>query len=235
MRKSLAFLAAAGAAALLSGCFTVHHSPYPEVRMSSLPEGRRMAVQLAGFEAALTSYTPVYGYETVYRHHAGYYHHGRYYPGYYGPETYSTTTYVPQTSPTLAFIERAQEALEGAGFGVNATGAVYRVEVKFAGPVITDGDRTAEALWLLLSGLSADYGAQTWTARLKIYDIASGDLALRADYEQKGSAAVWGPLPILSPAGSDQTDYNTLKCWTLTALTDRAMADATAFLSEKAK
>ena len=235
MKRTWGFLAAAGAVALLAGCFTVHHSPYPDVRMASLPEGRRMAVQLTGFAATLTTYVPVYGYETVYGYNRGWWHHGRYYAGYYGPSTYSTTTYLPQTAPTTAFIERAQEALEGAGFGVNATGATYRVEVKFSGPVVTDGDRTAQALWLILSALSADYGAQTWTARLKIYDVASGDLAMHADYEQKASAAVWGPLPILSPAGSDQTDYNSLQCWALTALTDRAMADATAYLSAKAQ
>ena len=156
MKRTWGFLAAAGAVAMLAGCFTVHHSPYPDVRMSSLPEGRRMAVQLTGFAATLTTYVPVYGYETVYGYNRGWWHHGRYYAGYYGPSTYSTTTYLPQTAPTTAFIERAQEALEGAGFGVNATGATYRVEVKFSGPVVTDGDRTAQALWLILSALSGN-------------------------------------------------------------------------------
>lgn len=235
MNKLMTMLAAAGLATLLSGCFTVHHSEYPAVQMSSLPEGKQMTVQLTGFEATLTTYIPVYGYETVYRRTPTYYHHGRYYPGYYTPETYSTTTYVPQTQATTAFVERAQEALEGSGFIVNATGATYRVEVKFSGPVVTDGDRTAEALWILLSGFSADYGAQTWTAKLKIYDAATGALVMHSDYTQKYSAAVWGPLPILSPAGSDQTEYNTMQCWSLTALTDRAMADATAFLASRAK
>lgn len=235
MTKRLTLLSVVGAAALLAGCFTVHHSEYPAVQMSNLPAGRTMPVQLTGFEATLTTYIPVYGYETVYRHTPMHYRHGRYYPGYYMPETYTTTTYVPQSQATTAFIERAQEALEGAGFIVNATGATYRVEVKFNGPLITDGDRTAEALWLILSAFSADYGAQTWTAKLKIYDTATGALVMHSDYTQKGSAAVWGPLPIFSPAGSDQTSSNTLQCWTLTALTDRAMADATAFLVSKVK
>lgn len=234
MNRMTMLLSAACSAVLLAGCFTVHHSEYPEVQMSRLPEGKRMSVQLTGFEAALTTYVPVYGYETVYRHH-GYYHHGHYRGGYYSPETYTTTTYLPQVNPTTAFVERAQEALEGSGYLVNATGATYRVEVKFAGPVVTDGDRTAEVLWLLLSGLSADYGAQTWTAKLKIYDTASGALVMHSDYTQKYSAAVWGPLPILSPAGSDRTEYNTMQCWALTALTDRTMADASAFLAAKAK
>lgn len=234
MNKTV-LLSSVGAVLLLAGCFTVHHSEYPDVQMSNLPEGKKMTVQLTGFEASLTTYVPVYGYETVYHYNRGYYHHGRYYGGYCGPETYATTTYLPQTNPTTAFIERAQEALEGAGFIVNATGATYRVEVKFSGPVVTDGDRTAEALWVILSGLSADYGAQTWSAKLKVYDVATGALVMHSDYAQKYSAAVWGPLPILSPAGSDQTDYNTMQCWSLTALTDRTMADATAFLAAQAK
>ncbi|MGN0854484.1 MAG: hypothetical protein ACI4R9_03070 [Kiritimatiellia bacterium] len=235
MTKGFQLLSVAGAAALLAGCFTVHHSEYPEVQMSCLPEGRSMSVQLTGFEATLTTYVPIYGYETVYRHMPVYTRHGHYCGGYTVPETYATTAYMPQPRSTSAFVERAQEALEGAGFSVNATGATYRVEVKFAGPIVTDGDRTAEALWLILSAFSADYGVQTWTAKLRIYDVASGALAMRADYTQKGSAAVWGPLPFLSPAGSDQTSDNTLQCWTLTALTDRAMADATAFLVSKSQ
>ena len=77
MKRTWGFLAAAGAVAMLAGCFTVHHSPYPDVRMSSLPEGRRMAVQLTGFAATLTTYVPVYGYETVYGYNRGWWHHGR--------------------------------------------------------------------------------------------------------------------------------------------------------------
>ena len=225
-------LAAAAAAALTTGCFTVSHTDYPQVQMSRAPADRRVSVALSGFEATLTSYVPVYGYSTAWRCSPGYYRHGRYHGGWLYPAPYSTTTYLPQTSETTAFVERAQDALEESGFASDQTNVDYRVEVKFSGPVVTDGDRTAQVLWWLCSALSADYGTQTWSAKLKIYD-REGRLVFAHDYTEKYGAAVWGPVPIFSPAGSDQTDYNPMQCWCLNALTDRAMADATAFLSAR--
>ena len=97
---------------------------------------------------------------------------------------------------------------------------------------MTDEDETVQALWVLLSALSANYSAQTWSAKLKIYEVATNKLVFSHDYSQKYSAAVWGPLPILSPAGATATDYNTMQSWCLTALTDRALADATAYLAQ---
>ncbi|MBQ6137278.1 MAG: hypothetical protein IJI73_07900 [Kiritimatiellae bacterium] len=230
--RNIAMFAAAGAlAALATGCFTVHHCDYPEVQMSHAPAEKRVVVQISGFEANITSYLPVYGYETVWRHSPGYYRHGRYHCGAVYPQTYSTTSYIPQTNPTTAYAERAQDTLEDAGFVVGVTNADYRVEVKFAGPMVDDGDRTAEVLWLLLSALSADYGAETWTAKLRIYDAKTGDMLMHHDYAEKYTAAVWGPIPIFSPAGSDQTSHSVMQNWCLSALTDRVMADATAFMS----
>lgn len=217
--------------AALAGCFTVHQTEYPQVQMTKSSEPD-MGVQLSGFEATVTSYVPVYGYQTVWYREPGCYHHGRFYSGGYHPTTTSTTTYVPQTNQTTVFVERAQDALEGSGFVVNAPNARYRVEVKFSGPVVTDEDETVQALWVLLSALSANYSAQTWSAKLKIYEVATNKLVFSHDYSQKYSAAVWGPLPILSPAGATATDYNTMQSWCLTALTDRALADATAYLAQ---
>lgn len=231
--KDLRIAASAVAMLALTGCFTVHHCRYPEVQLTSAPQGSRVAVQLSGFEAAITSYMPVYGYETVWHRSPGYRHRGHYHYGALYPHTYSTTTYIPQTNPTTAYAERAQDALEDSGFAVGVTNADYRVEVKFNGPMVDDGDRTAEMLWLLLSALSADYGAQTWSAKLKIYDAKTGQMLMHHDYAEKYTAAVWGPIPIFSPAGSDQTSYNVMQNWCLSALTDRVMADATAFLAAR--
>lgn len=224
---------AAALAALGAGCFTVHQSAYPEVTMSRAPEGREIAVQLAGFEATVVSYLPVYGYETVWREHAYRDRHGRFRDGGLYPATYSTTTYIPQAHLTPAFIERAQDALENAGFAVGLTNAAYRVEVRFTGPAVTDGDRTAEFLWLVCSLLSGDYSAQTWSARLRITEAATGRLLLHRDYSQKYAAAVWGPIPIFSPAAATATDAGVMQTWALSALTDRAMADATRFLADR--
>ena len=55
------------------------------------------------------------------------------------------------------------------------------------------------------------------------------------DYSQRYEVAVWGPLPILSPAGSSKNTFNAMQSWCLTALTDRVMADTAAFLAPKAK
>lgn len=235
MKKIQMMLVTGLMAVAVTGCFTVHQSEYPQVQMSKSTKAD-MGVQLSGFEATVTSYVPVYGYQTVWAREPDYYgRHGRYYRGGYHPTTVSTTTYVPQTNQTTVFVERAQEALEGCGYIVNAPNSEYRVEVKFSGPVVTDEDNTVEIMWVLLSALSADYSAQTWSAKLKIYEVASNKLIFSHDYSQKYSAAVWGPLPILSPAGSSATEYNTMQSWCLTALTDLTMADATAFLSQVKK
>lgn len=216
------------ALASCAGCFTMYESEYPQVQMSSV-DATAPAVQIAGFEANVTSYVPVYGYETYYRHVPG--RHG----GFWGPSTVATQTYVPQTSSTAAFRDRATEILETHGFNVKAEHPAYRIEVKFSGPFITDEDRGISALWTILSLLSADYGVQKWTAKLNIYDIASGRLLLHTDYVERFQAVVWGPIPLFSPSGSDKTAYNTIQCRCLSALTDRAMADATAFLASQVK
>ena len=214
-----------------AGCFTIFESEYPAVEMASAGNAD-VKVQLSGFEAAITTYEVVYGYETAYRYHYGYRRHY----GYWGPSTVMTETYVPQTRATSAFIDRATEILELNGFNTKTTDKPeYRIEVKFGGPFVSDGDRAAEAAWTIFSLLTADYGVHTWTAKLKIYDVATGKLLMHYDYSERYSALVWGPIPLFSPAGSDKTSTNSMQNWCLTALTDRAMADATAFLSAKAK
>ena len=222
-------------AVLLGGCFTVHHSPYPEVAMSSAPQGRDVRVQVSGFEALVTSYLPIYGQETVWRSGHYYGRGGRRYHGGMTAETYTTTTYIPQTSQTTAFVEQAQHRLEDAGFIVGGTNATYRIDVHFSGPVTTGGERASEFFCLLLSAFTADYSAQSWSARLGIYDVASGRLLMHNDYTERCSAAVWGPIPLISPAAADETDSQVMQSWCLSALTDRVMADATAFLSAQTK
>ena len=227
---------ALAALSLFAGCFTVHHTEYPATRLEHHPAAAKdMTVAVSGFESTLTSYIPVHGYSTVYRQHPGYYHHGYYYPGYVAPETVSTTSYVRQEKPTTAFVERAVDALEKSGYLIGTTNAEYSIDVKFAGPASDDDDAAVEALWVILSIFTADYSAQGWTAKLKIHDMKTGRLVLSHDYEQRVEVGVWGPIPIFSPFSSSATDSNTMQCWALTALTDRAMADVTAFLATKAQ
>ena len=219
-------LTCAALAALLSGCFTLTETDYPQTVVNAAPAGLDIGVQLAGFEASVTSYTPVYGYSTVIG--GGYGGRHRYVPY---TSTVMTQTYVPQTSLTTAFLDRATELMEKGGYLLKTASPTFRVEVKFDGPFVTDGEYWATFAWNILSLLTADQGHQTWTAKLKVYEIATGRLMFYKDYSQPYSVTVWGPIPIFSPFASDKTNYSAMQSWCLTALTDQAVADATQFLS----
>lgn len=209
----------------LAGCFTLHETEYPVANPVNAG-GKEIKVQLAGFEAEVTKYVPVYGYETVF--HSGH-RHRRGYGGWMS--TYMTESYVPQTSTTRVYLDRATDIFEKSGFIVKTPSPEIQVEVKFSGPFVSGCDNSVSVAWTLLSILSADYGVQTWNARMKIYELSTGKLLMSQDYVQRYQAVVWGPIPIFSPGSSELTTYNAMQSWCLTALTDRAMADATAFIA----
>lgn len=228
MKKNI--IAVAFATFSLAGCFTLSQTPYPDAVLTSVEAGRNLSVQLSGFEAAVTSYVPVYSYETVYapdghRRHRRHWH----------TMTVVRQTHIPQVEATAAYVGRAADALEKSGFMLNAANPKYRIDVAFSGPFVSNSEGAAMLVWPLVSLLTADYGTQTWTARMKIYDVATGKVVLYKDYTQKYESYVWGPIPIFSPGGSRNSDYGFMQCWCLSALTDLAMSDATAFLSAQAR
>lgn len=218
--------------ALCAGCFTFKETPYPQTDVISLPDGKDLAVELKGFKAMVTEYIPIYGYDTVWVEGGP---RGRYgwMPGHY--RTMTSSAYIPQTSESDVFMQRARTLAESSGFTTMAPQPDYVVETTFSGPYITDAERGVAALWTVLSVLSADYSVQTWKATLKIYDNKTGKLVFHQDYSQRYEVTVWGPLPILSPAGSSKNTFNAMQSWCLTALTDRVMFDAASFLVAKAK
>ena len=180
------------AAALLSGCFTLKETPYPETVMASLPEGKELSVQLKGFKAFVTEYMAVYGYDTIWVDGRP---RGRYgwTPGHY--RTVTTSTYIPQVCESDVFAQRAKTLAESSGFTTMAQKPDFVIDVTFGGPFVSDSERGISALWMLLSALSADYSAQTWTAKLKIYDNRTGKLVFHHDYSQRYEVTIWGPLP----------------------------------------
>lgn len=228
MRK---FLLGAVAAMGLVGCFTVSQSDYPQVEMTSASE-TTPPVALSGFEATVLTFMPIYGYSTFWESAPATYRHGRYYHGYDYPTTVSTTTYIPQEQLTPAYFLRAQDALENAGFIVSPTNATRQVNVRFSGPVVTDGDRTATFASMLFSALTAEYSSERWSAQLKITDVATGRVVFNREYVQDYSACAWGPIPLFSPIASETVSSSYIQDWCLKALTDRTMADASAFLAE---
>lgn len=223
-------IAAALAAAAFTGCFTVYESDLPEVEFPRIAEDKNLCLQVAGFEATVTTYLPVYGYGTVLAPaYSGRRHH------HLAARTYTTETYIPQVSRSAEYLSRASEALSRAGFALQTTSPVYRVEVKFEGPFADDSDSFVDAAATLCSLFTADYEVQAWAAKLNITDLKSGKVVFFKDYTERQQVTVWGPIPFFSPAGSGKTAFNRIQGRCLSALTDRAVADAARFLAEKAK
>ena len=233
MKSKALFVLLLALAVGLSGCISFNETVYPAVNIPALPPGKEIRLQLVGFDAMITSYIPVYGYSTVVGGDCWYGPHGRY----CGP--YSTTcvteTYIPQLSPTAAFRDRATEILEKCGFILKAIDPQYRVEVNFSGPFELESDTYVSLAWNLLTLLTADYAAQMWQAKLKIYDTSSNRLLHTRDFAQRYEVTVWGPIPIFSPGASSKTKFNSIQSWCLTALTDQALAEAVAFISARPK
>ena len=219
---------------LLAGCFTISQTEMPVSQMTRAPEGRDVKVALSGFAALLTEYIPVYGYETVYVDRGWHDRRGRR-GGWYGGhfETATTETLIPQTRANEAFRVRAQSILEENGFLLRATPSDYTVDVTFSGPFVSSSETAAEWAWMLCSILTTEYSVQTWTAKLKVYDNKTGRVIFHEDYSQKYEDLVFSPIFFIGLSGYTENTYNYMQNWCLTALTDRAMASATAFLAQR--
>ena len=219
---------------LLAGCFTLKQTEVPNVQLTQAPAGRDIKVSCTGFAATITTYVPVYGYQTAYVSHGPYYHHGR--RSWYGGGHYETTTsqtLVPQVQASQAYLVRAQNLLEDAGYLLRAPQPDYTVEVTFDGPFVKGDEQAVEFAWMFLSVFSAEYSTQTWTAKLRIHDGKTGRIVFSQVYTQKFEDCVWSPLFFIGLAGYAENTFNFMQNWCLGVLTDRTMADATAFLSTK--
>lgn len=227
MNRSLIF----SSLLLLSGCFTVSESEYPQYPMTALPEAASGAtVVLRGFEATFVDTIPIHSYQQVYV--PGHYGRRHYHAGHF--ETVTTTTYVEQTRESAQFVEQATDRMEAAGFNVRANPADYIVEARFEGPFSGDRDPGAwRALLWLCTAFTADKDADTWKAKLKIYDNRSGRLLFTRDYQEEYSAACFSPIPVFGPMCYERTERNYMQAWCLTALTDRLTSEASSFISAR--
>ena len=216
----------------LSGCWTIRETAHESVSVGSLASGREVRVQLAGFDAVVTSFVPTYGYTTIVDDGPWYGWHGRHRYG-CGVTTVSTTEFVPHAEKTSFYLNRATDTLEKAGCILQTTSPQYRVEVRFEGPYDEPGDGWAAAGWMLCTILTTDYGAQNWAAKLKIHDLNTGRLVHERDFVERDEAVVWGPIPIFSPSFSNRTSEKTMQHLCLTALTDRTVSDALKFFLTK--
>ena len=63
------------------------------------------------------------------------------------------------------------------------------------------------------------------------HDLGTGKLLHEKDIVERDEAVVWGPIPLISPSTSPRTSPSAMKEKCLFALTDKAVAEAFAFLS----
>lgn len=229
MKARMKAIWAAGAAALLAGCFSVSRTEMPRVEFGKVPVERDVKVNVSGFAATITEYIPVYGYETAYvgggRRRGG---------GFY--QTVRTEAHLPQVRPNEAFLQRAQAIFEENGFLLRAaTAPEWSVEVTFSGPYSGTNERTKQFCWMLGTLFTTEYAVQTWDAKLRVYDMKTGRVALAKEFSQKFEDYAFSPLPLIGLTGYEENTYNYMQSWCLTALTDRACAEATAFLAKAVK
>ncbi len=234
--KKFNMVMAAALAVVLAGCFTCSETARPEVQMTAVPADKDIKVAISGFDAMITEYIPVYGYETYFVDR-GYYRgrNGHYRRGGTSIHTSTSTTLIPQTRADTAFVERAQSLIEESGFILRAPTPDYVVDVKFTGPFTTTGEASAAVAWFIFTITTTEYSTETWQAKLKIYDNKTGRVIFHNNYEQKFENYTFSPLLFIGLAGNERGGHNFMQSWCLTALTDRTIADATAFLATRGK
>ena len=216
-----------------AGCWTVKETEHPQVVVTALPEGKEVRVQVAGFDATVTTWDEAYHYTTMTGWSGPWYGRRGWRGGGWTTTTGSTVSFIPRTTATSVYRDRATDALERAGFLLKAADPQYRVEVRFEGPYSEGGDGWAEAGWMLGTLFTADYDGATYVAHLRVYDLKTGKLLLGQDLTERDEAVVWGPIPLFSPAGSDRTSPGVMKVLCLSALSDKAVAEAAAFLAAR--
>ena len=228
MKKTLLILTCA---ALVAGCWTFSETDYPSVQISKAGDGT--VVSVTGFEACLTEYEAVHGFSTVYV--PGYYGYRYHSPGHY--ETVQTVSLVPQLRSTDMFLRRAQDELEKAGLtlATDAAAANRAIDVHFEGPFVGTDDEVRRFMWNVFTAFFCDYASTRWTAKLRIRDAKSGKLLFHHDYEQRYETGAFGLVPLFGASSCDKLSPASMQSWCLAALTDRACADATAFLAGEKK
>jgi len=212
-------------ALLFAGCWTFNETPYPAVEVTPAAETTK-SIALTGFETTVTEWETVHGYRTVCTPDYGCYRYGT--PGFF--QTVPSVDYVPQRHSTDMFLRRAQDLFEKFGFTIAPTGAVYTVDVCFETYLPTSADTARKIAWNVCTLFFCSYDTSKWVAKLRIREAKTGKLVFTCDYDQVYETCVFGLVPVFGAASATETDPVQMQTWCLSALTDRAVAGATAFL-----
>jgi len=231
MKNRTKMVALAFAATVLAGCFTVYETEAPQVVLSKVSGDKRVAVE--GFLTTVVTYIPVYSTSTSFV--SGPHYHGRHHRHYVGGPTMATTqteTLIPQVNTTDAYLKRVQSRLEEAGCILRASPAQFIVSGEFAGPFDPPGANWRRAGIDIGTGFFALYDTSTYTLSVKVYEQATGKPLFAQNYEQTYAATGFSPLWLVGMMAYDNITTSFQHSWCLSVLTDRAMADVSAFLSQ---
>lgn len=229
--KTRTLLVASAVAAVLSGCWTISETEFPEVSAAKVPSGKSVSVRLANFRTGVYTYKFVEGHETM--------------QGAADKDTVrrdfqqhyvdTNMSWKLQASASGALVSRTMAELTRQGYVIDPEKAKYLIELSFDGPVLPDHDVLRQCGYYLCTLFTAENTKVTWSAKLQVRNAETDELYLTKDYTQEYEIMTWGPLPLLSPCFSLKTSVTHASCWALTALTDVAIADATAFISGREK
>ena len=229
--KTNILLLASSVAVLLSGCWTVSETEFPAVTTTTAPSGKSVIVKLANFRTGVYDYKMVEGHETM----QGAADKDKVEKDFQQAYVDSKMSWMLQKSASGSLSSRAMVELRRQGFIVDPDRAKYMIEVAFTGPVLPDCDVLRMCGYYLCTLFTAENAKVTWSAKLNVRDANTDESLFEKDYTQEYAITTWGPLPLLSPCFSLKTSGIYVNSWALTALTDTAVADATAFIAKREK
>lgn len=213
-----------------TGCWTFGKSEYPACEVTRANNSTNVTIAVTGFDAVVTEYETIYGTAAVYV--PGHYGYRHYHPGFYDIQT--TSYLMPQHRATDMFRARASESFEDAGYVLAGVGiaADYSIDVRFEALEREAGDAAAELGWILGTLFFCDYESAEWSAKVRLRDNHTGKIVFRHVYRQRYEAKSVGLLPLFCASANHELSLGYSQGWCLTALTDRVVADVTAFLYE---
>ena len=229
--KTRILLVASAFAAAVSGCWTVSETAYPEVSTAQAPSGKSVAVKLANFRTGVYDYKFVEGHETM----QGAAEVADVNKDFQQKYVDSSMSWMLQSSASGALVSRAMVELTRQGYTVDPAKAKYQIELAFKGPMLPDYDVLRQCGYYLCTLFTAENTKVTWSALLQVRNADTDEELFSKDYTQEYEIMTWGPLPLLSPCFSLKTSVTHANSWALTALTDVAISDATAFIAGREK
>ena len=217
--------------AALAGCWTVSETEFPQVEVKQAPVGKTVKVKLANYRTGVYNYALVEGHEAMSnscaqasneeakRQQAEY--------------VDRTMSWGLQNSASGRLVSRSIAELERKGYKIDRETPDYIIELKFANG--SEDHVLRQIGYLICTLFTCEKNESNWKATLTVYDSTHTKALYTKDYEQDYEVTVWGPIPVASPACSRKISDHAGHSWALTALSDRALADATAFIAAQKK